>query len=84
MYTLKFILTAKTGAKLPDPVGLQLWLDVPTINKKDPPTYQEYRSDQLPIATPRADQPEELEGEFGVDLSNMNMPTSRGMRPWLS
>ncbi|GAC94414.1 hypothetical protein PHSY_001985 [Pseudozyma hubeiensis SY62] len=38
------------GNKLPDPVGLQLWVDLPKEAKKEPPSYQEYRSEQLPKA----------------------------------
>jgi redox-sensitive bicupin YhaK (pirin superfamily) len=51
------------GNKLADPVGLQLWLDLPEKNKKDPPTYQEFPKEQVPLALPRADQPEETEGK---------------------
>lgn len=52
----------EAGRKLPDPVGLQLWIDLPAKNKKDPPTYQEYPKEQVPTALPRPDQPEETEG----------------------
>lgn len=51
------------GKKLPDPVGLQLWLDLPEANKKDPPTYQEFPKEEVPLALPRADKPEETEGK---------------------
>ena len=50
------------GKKLPDPVGLQLWLDLPEASKKDPPTYQEFPKEGVPLALPRPDQPEETEG----------------------
>ncbi|UZJ53203.1 hypothetical protein CBS101457_002523 [Exobasidium rhododendri] len=51
------------GKKLPDPVGLQLWLDLPEENKKDPPTYQEFSKDLVPQALPRPGLPEETEGK---------------------
>lgn len=51
------------GNKLPDPVGLQLWLDIPKENKMDEPSYQELTAKQVPEAHPRADQPEETEGK---------------------
>lgn len=51
------------GNKLPDPVGLQLWLDLPEANKKDPPTYQEFPKEKVPQALPRSDRPEETEGK---------------------
>ena len=38
------------GNKLPDPVGLQLWVDLPKEAKKEPPSYQEYRAAQIPTA----------------------------------
>lgn len=51
------------GNKLPDPVGLQLWVDLPKENKMDEPLYQEYPKSLVPTAQPRADQPEEIEGK---------------------
>lgn len=48
------------GKKLPDPVGLQLWVDLPKEAKKEPPSYQEYRAAQIPTALPN---PTEKEGE---------------------
>lgn len=38
------------GNKLPDPIGLQLWVDLPKHAKKEPPSYQEYRAAQIPTA----------------------------------
>ncbi|SPO26901.1 related to Pirin [Ustilago trichophora] len=40
----------EAGNKLPDPVGLQLWVDLPKQAKKEPPSYQEYRAAQIPTA----------------------------------
>lgn len=51
------------GNKLADPVGLQLWVDLPAHAKKEPPSYQEYRADKIPTATPRAKEPVETEGK---------------------
>lgn len=50
------------GEKLPDPVGLQLWIDLPKKNKMDKPSYQEYPREKVITAVPRTDQPEEDEG----------------------
>lgn len=50
------------GNKLPDPIGLQLWIDLPEAAKKDEPTYQEYRHESMPFAHPRASEPIETEG----------------------
>ena len=50
------------GNKLPDPVGLQLWVDLPAEAKKEPPSYQEYKADKIPTATPRTGEPAETEG----------------------
>ncbi|EPQ25631.1 uncharacterized protein PFL1_06811 [Pseudozyma flocculosa PF-1] len=50
------------GNKLVDPNGLQLWLDLPAVAKKEPPAYQEYKADMLPTAKPRASEPVETEG----------------------
>lgn len=38
------------GNKLPDPEGLQLWIDLPEKNKMDPPSYQEYKHADIPYA----------------------------------
>ncbi|TKY86282.1 hypothetical protein EX895_005107 [Sporisorium graminicola] len=43
------------GNKLPDPVGLQLWIDLPKEAKTEPPSYQEYRAAQIPTALPSPD-----------------------------
>lgn len=51
------------GKKLPDPVGLQLWVDLPKANKMDEASYQEFSKDKVPLAEPRADQPVETEGQ---------------------
>lgn len=50
------------GKRLPDPIGLQLWVDLPRIAKNSPPQYQEMLGKQLPTVTPRPDQPIETEG----------------------
>ncbi|SPO27247.1 related to Pirin [Ustilago trichophora] len=44
----------QAGNKLPDPVGLQLWIDLPKQAKKEPPSYQEYRAAQIPTAQTKA------------------------------
>ncbi|KAH8833798.1 RmlC-like cupin domain-containing protein [Flagelloscypha sp. PMI_526] len=36
----------------PDPVGMQLWIDIPKDKKMMEPDYQEYSADQLPVARP--------------------------------
>ncbi|KAL9937464.1 hypothetical protein V8E36_003873 [Tilletia maclaganii] len=51
------------GKRLPDPVGLQLWLDLPKENKKDEPSYQEMEGSSLPTVTPRESEPVETEGK---------------------
>lgn len=43
---------------------MQLWIDLPKKNKMDPPSYQEYRKENIPTIVPRADQPEETEGKL--------------------
>lgn len=53
----------ENGKRLPDPVGLQLWVDLPSAAKKLPAQYQEMKGSDLPLATPRADQPVETEGQ---------------------
>lgn len=50
------------GKRLPDPVGLQLWIDLPKAHKMDAPSYQELSSTQIPTARPRPDEPVETEG----------------------
>ncbi|EST04851.2 Pirin, C-terminal domain protein [Kalmanozyma brasiliensis GHG001] len=47
----------ENGNKLPEPEGMQLWVDLPKEAKKEPPSYQEYRAAQLP--TTAADAKEE-------------------------
>ncbi|PWN53320.1 hypothetical protein IE53DRAFT_384207 [Violaceomyces palustris] len=54
------------GNKLPDPIGLQLWIDLPKDAKKDPPSYQEFKSSQIPTALPRPTEPVETEGQGWV------------------
>jgi redox-sensitive bicupin YhaK (pirin superfamily) len=36
----------------PDPVGMQLWVNLPKSKKMDPPDYQEYTSTEMPYAHP--------------------------------
>lgn len=59
----------ENGNKLPDPVGLQLWVDLPKEAKKEPPSYQEYRAAQIPTAEETQAQKQEegssVEGEKG-------------------
>lgn len=50
------------GNRLPDPVGLQLWVDLPADVKSQDPEYQEMSGKDLPTVTPRPDQPVETEG----------------------
>lgn len=50
------------GRRLPTPVGIQLWLDLPKHAKMMEPSYQELSGSQLPLQTPRASEPPELEG----------------------
>lgn len=38
-------------------------LDLPEANKMDPPTYQEFPKEKVPLALPRSDRPEETEGK---------------------
>ncbi|KAN0063266.1 RNA pol II transcription cofactor [Thecaphora frezii] len=51
------------GNKLDDPIGLQLWVDLPAPAKKEPPEYQEYKGETLPTVKPRASEPVETEGQ---------------------
>lgn len=51
------------GNALPNPVGMQLWLDLPDHAKMREPWYQELRSDQMPHQNPRPEEPEETEGK---------------------
>ncbi|CEH16673.1 PIRIN [Ceraceosorus bombacis] len=53
----------KTNAKLEDPIGLQLWIDLPQEMKSSEPFYQESAAQAIPTALPRADQPVETEGK---------------------
>lgn len=53
----------KDGNKLPDPRGVQLWLDLPRHAKLSEPSYQELASHEMPYQTPRASEPKETEGE---------------------
>lgn len=53
----------EAGRKLCDAQGLQLWIDLPAVNKKDEPTYQEFPKAQVPTALPRSNEPEETEGK---------------------
>jgi len=43
------------GPGLPDPVGLQLWVDLPKVNKLDAPDYQEWTSNEMPTAHPSSE-----------------------------
>ncbi|CAO1618083.1 unnamed protein product [Parajaminaea phylloscopi] len=38
------------GNRLPNPVGLQLWVDLPKEAKKAPSTYQDMKGEDLPVA----------------------------------
>lgn len=51
-----------SGKRLPDPVGLQLWVDLPKAAKSSPAQYQEMRGSSLPTAVPRSSEPPETEG----------------------
>ncbi|KAK0552385.1 RNA pol II transcription cofactor [Tilletia horrida] len=53
----------ENGKRLPDPIGLQLWLDLPAANKFDEPDYQELKGSSLPTVTPRDSEPAETEGK---------------------
>ncbi|PWN95800.1 hypothetical protein FA09DRAFT_301049 [Tilletiopsis washingtonensis] len=50
------------GNKLPDPVGLQLWIDLPEESKMSEPYYQEFTAEEMPTARPRPSEPIETEG----------------------
>ncbi|WFD35565.1 hypothetical protein MCUN1_002421 [Malassezia cuniculi] len=50
------------GKKLPVPIGLQLWVDLPSHAKMSEPQYQEMSASEVPSAAPRAGEPEETEG----------------------
>lgn len=52
----------ENGKKLPTPTGLQLWVDLPAHAKMSDPKYQEMTASEVPMASPRADQPAESEG----------------------
>ncbi|WFD42030.1 hypothetical protein MPSI1_000667 [Malassezia psittaci] len=51
------------GNKLPIPIGMQLWIDLPAHAKKEEASYQEFKSDQLPVQVPRASEPKDTEGQ---------------------
>ncbi len=74
-----------SGNKLPDPVGLQLWVDLPKEAKKEPPSYQEYRSAALPTAKPNGEGDEEgfevkvVVGESHGVESPIKLPKNGGM-----
>ncbi|CAD6898856.1 unnamed protein product [Tilletia controversa] len=53
----------EAGNRLPDPTGLQLWIDLPRDHKFDEPDYQELLGSSLPTVTPRESEPEETEGQ---------------------
>ncbi|PWN44812.1 hypothetical protein IE81DRAFT_328410 [Ceraceosorus guamensis] len=53
----------KTNAKLEDPIGLQLWIDLPQEMKSSEPFYQESAAEAIPTALPRADQAVDTEGK---------------------
>lgn len=40
------------GPGLVDPIGLQLWVDLPSEHKMTAPTYQELKASEIPTATP--------------------------------
>ncbi|CAO1616443.1 unnamed protein product [Sympodiomycopsis kandeliae] len=42
------------GNRLPDPIGLQLWVDLPKHVKSQNPEYQEMSGKDLPVVTPRS------------------------------
>ncbi|KAK0524198.1 RNA pol II transcription cofactor [Tilletia horrida] len=52
-----------SGKRLPDPIGLQLWIDLPREEKAAPPDYQEMLGTSLPTVTPRDGEPEDTEGK---------------------
>lgn len=56
------------GNKLPDPVGLQLWVDLPKEAKTQPPSYQEYRSAQIPTAEAQAGEQGEEESGWKIKV----------------
>ncbi|GAC72005.1 hypothetical protein PANT_6c00024 [Moesziomyces antarcticus T-34] len=74
-----------SGNKLPDPIGLQLWVDLPKEAKKEPPSYQEYRSAAIPTAKVAGDQGEEgfevkvVVGESHGVESPIKLPKNGGM-----
>ncbi|KAL4401637.1 RNA pol II transcription cofactor [Malassezia pachydermatis] len=51
------------GNPLPNPVGMQLWLDLPKSAKYVEPSYQELRSAEMPHQHPRDTEPAETEGK---------------------
>ncbi len=53
----------KTGERLPDPKGLQLWIDLPQESRYTEPTYQDLRHEQIPVAKPRSKDVEDPERE---------------------
>ncbi|KAJ1023586.1 hypothetical protein NDA16_003203 [Ustilago loliicola] len=56
------------GNKLPDPVGLQLWVDLPKEAKKEPPSYQEHRAAQIPTTEPKEGVAEEGESGWKIKV----------------
>lgn len=54
------------GNKLEDPVGLQLWVDLPREAKREPCSYQEYKADQIPSVEDKGKG--EGEGEHGFRI----------------
>ncbi|CBQ72836.1 related to Pirin [Sporisorium reilianum SRZ2] len=73
------------GNKLPDPVGLQLWVDLPKEAKKEPPSYQEYRAAQIPTAAAKGEQDERgwtikvVAGESHGVRSPIELPKNGGV-----
>ncbi|CDR99536.1 related to Pirin [Sporisorium scitamineum] len=73
------------GNKLPNPVGLQLWVDLPKEAKKEPPSYQEYRAAQIPTVLPKDDDNERgwkikvIAGESHGVRSPIELPKNGGV-----
>lgn len=61
------------GPGLPDPVGLQLWVDLPKDHKLDAPDYQELKDDQMPRAHPSPDVEIKVSPVYLLNLSSCSL-----------